>query len=229
MWDAMLLMWIHFNKHLFGHIFRDFIRAFTDVGICIRLMQSTNILPCAMSYLISLYIYIYIYLLTNVAHLSKSTSMPQRINQNHIPWKEIMSTTTLMDGCWAMLTWHRLIQFTMRLFWGPQIPFPHWEMKICIGSWHEGISGIWGFWYRKQVSQACISNCIPQNNMGCNYLCMPEMPTPGAELISGIWGLWDQKQISQACIINCIPQNNVGCNYLCMPEITASWCQTPHI
>ena len=132
-----------------------------------------------------------------------------------------MSITTLMDGCWAMLTWHRLIQFTMRLFWGPQIPFPHWEMKICIGSRHEDIGGIWGLWYQKQVSQACISNCIPHNTVGCNYLCMPEISAPGAKLISGKWGLWHQKQVSQACISNCIPQNIVGCNYLCMPWIPA--------
>ena len=32
---------------------------------------------------------------------------------------------------------------------------------------------IWGLWRQKQVSQAGISNCIPQNTVGCNYLFMP--------------------------------------------------------
>ena len=45
------------------------------------------------------------------------------------------------------------------------------------------ISGIWGLWYRKQVSRACINNCIPQNTVGCNYLCMAEIPAPGAKLL----------------------------------------------
>ena len=31
---------------------------------------------------------------------------------------------------------------------------------------------IWGLWCQKHVSQAWISNCIPQNTVGCNYWSM---------------------------------------------------------
>ena len=30
--------------------------------------------------------------------------------------------------------------------------------------------------HQKQISQAGISNCIPQNTVGCNYLSLPEIP-----------------------------------------------------
>ena len=42
------------------------------------------------------------------------------------------------------------------------------------------IEDIWGPWCQRQVSQAGISNCIPQY-VGCNYLSMPEKPASGAE------------------------------------------------
>ena len=35
---------------------------------------------------------------------------------------------------------------------------------------------IWGLSCQKQVSQAGISNCIPQNIVGCNYISLPEIP-----------------------------------------------------
>ena len=38
---------------------------------------------------------------------------------------------------------------------------------------------IWVLWCQKQVSQAGISNCIPQYSVGCNYLSMPEIPASG--------------------------------------------------
>ena len=45
---------------------------------------------------------------------------------------------------------------------------------------------IWGLWCQKQVSQAGISNCIPQHTVGCNYLSLSEIPASGAKvLISG--------------------------------------------
>ena len=39
----------------------------------------------------------------------------------------------------------------------------------------------WGVWCQKQVSQAGISNCIPQNAVVCNYLSMPEMSGSGTK------------------------------------------------
>ena len=38
---------------------------------------------------------------------------------------------------------------------------------------------IWWLWCQKQVSQAGISNCIPQHTVGCNYLSLPEIPASG--------------------------------------------------
>ena len=52
-----------------------------------------------------------------------------------------------------------------------------------ISSWHSAI-----VWYicrlccQKQVSQAGISNCIPQNTVGCNYLSLPEIPATGVKV-----------------------------------------------
>ena len=42
---------------------------------------------------------------------------------------------------------------------------------------------IWGLWCTKQVSQAGINNYIPQFNVGCNYLSLPEIPTPGIKVL----------------------------------------------
>ena len=38
---------------------------------------------------------------------------------------------------------------------------------------------------QKQVSQAGFSNCLPQNNVWCNYLSLPEIPACGAKVL--IW------------------------------------------
>ena len=70
-------------------------------------------------------------------------------------------------------------------------------VKLCHGAlinfyWHITV---WGLWYQKQVSQAWISNSIPQNIIACNYLSMPEIP---------------------------YMVYTVRCNYLAIPEITAS-------
>ena len=42
---------------------------------------------------------------------------------------------------------------------------------------------IWGFWRQKQVSQAWLNNCIPQNTVVCNYLSMAELPVSGAKIL----------------------------------------------
>ena len=42
---------------------------------------------------------------------------------------------------------------------------------------------IWGLWHQKQVSQAGINNCIPQNTVGCNYLSLSEIPASGTEVL----------------------------------------------
>ena len=42
---------------------------------------------------------------------------------------------------------------------------------------------IWGLWCQKQVSQVGISNCIPQNTVGCNYLPLPQIPASGTKVL----------------------------------------------
>ena len=54
---------------------------------------------------------------------------------------------------------------------------------------------IWGLRCQKQVSQAGISNYIPQFTVGCNYLSLPEIPASGNKVFIYIdvkvwyWGL----------------------------------------
>ena len=44
------------------------------------------------------------------------------------------------------------------------------------------VDDIWGLCCRKQVSQAGISNYIPQFTVECNYLSLPEIPASGNKL-----------------------------------------------
>ena len=39
----------------------------------------------------------------------------------------------------------------------------------------------WSLWHQKQISQAGISDCIPQYSVGCNYLSLPDIPASGAK------------------------------------------------
>ena len=68
---------------------------------------------------------------------------------------------------------------------------------------------IWGLNYQKQVSQAWISNCIPQNVVGCNYISLLEIPASGNkvhiyDILYGSWwniiqqpvpGLWTEPHL----------------------------------
>ena len=62
---------------------------------------------------------------------------------------------------------------------------PLW--RHCNGQWKffliEERNIIGGLWCQKQVSQARISNCIPQCSVGCNYLSLPEIPDSGAKVL----------------------------------------------
>ena len=42
---------------------------------------------------------------------------------------------------------------------------------------------IWGLYCQKQVSQAGISNYIPQFTLGCNYLSLPDIPASGNKVL----------------------------------------------
>ena len=48
----------------------------------------------------------------------------------------------------------------------------------------------WRLWCQKQVSQAGISNCIPQDTVGCNYLSMPQIPASGTKVHNGLLPLF---------------------------------------
>ena len=66
---------------------------------------------------------------------------------------------------------------------GPPGYFEDWVIFI----FHTKTGTIWRLWYQKQVSQAGISNCIPQNTVGCNYVSLPEIPASGTKsLISSV-------------------------------------------
>ena len=42
---------------------------------------------------------------------------------------------------------------------------------------------IWGLWSQKAVSQARISNCIPQYSVVCNYLSLPRILASGTKVL----------------------------------------------
>ena len=77
--------------------------------------------------------------------------------------------------------------------------------KICIGEGFcndsESSRDNLRLWCQKQISQAGISNCIPQNTVGCNYLSLPEIPASGPKVINhscsrtqleeSLWWYWD--------------------------------------
>ena len=46
---------------------------------------------------------------------------------------------------------------------------------------------IWGLCCQKQVSQAGISNYIPQFTVKCNYLSLPEIPASGNKVFILLW------------------------------------------
>ena len=60
---------------------------------------------------------------------------------------------------------------------------PHDIYKCCLSMWMSPSPVIWGHWCEKQVSQAGLSNCIPQNTVGCNYLSLPEIPASGTQVL----------------------------------------------
>ena len=76
------------------------------------------------------------------------------------------------------MAWHRTVEWTF----------------IWINSL---LTHIWGLWCQKQVSQAGISNCIPQFTVGCNYLSLPEIPASGNNVL--IYASLDPDQVFRDC------------------------------
>ena len=69
-----------------------------------------------------------------------------------------------------------------------------WTITHCLGLGYETLVSavclsifLWGLCCQKQVSQAGISNYIPQFTVGCNYLSLPEIPASGNQVLIYQW------------------------------------------
>ena len=71
----------------------------------------------------------------------------------------------------------------------PDIKLPPSYRCLLQSSFQFISSHIWGRRSEKQVSQAWISNCIPQYTVGCNYLSLPEIPASGTKVL--IWKVFN--------------------------------------
>ena len=68
--------------------------------------------------------------------------------------------------------------------------------KTLLSSIHN-----WRLWCQKQVSQAGISNYIPQLTVGCNYLSLPELPASGT-IVHNCPQVWSMEVKEQtACAV----------------------------
>ena len=70
--------------------------------------------------------------------------------------------------------------------------------KITHLKFHSNLPGanelIWdirGLWHQKQVYQAWLSNYIPHNTLGHNYLSMPQIPASDAKVLICIINIWN--------------------------------------
>ena len=63
----------------------------------------------------------------------------------------------------------------------------HEDVEFNVIEWeHFSMDNIWGLCCQKQVSQAGISNYIPQLTVGCNYLSPPEIPASDNNVLISI-------------------------------------------
>ena len=62
----------------------------------------------------------------------------------------------------------------------PLMPMPVILCDCLYSGDHQQVSHAWIC--QKQVSQAGIRNCIPQNTVGCNYLSLPEIIAPDTKV-----------------------------------------------
>ena len=73
--------------------------------------------------------------------------------------------------------------------------FACWSTLTCCGTLFNAYVTTmnWGLGYQKQVSQAGISNCIPQYSVGCDYLFLPGIHASGAKFYNwamrSVWTL----------------------------------------
>ena len=71
--------------------------------------------------------------------------------------------------------------------------------KVEHWNWHK-----WLLWCQKQVSQAGISNCIPQDTVEYNYLSLPEIPVSGTK---GLKYYGTQEQLNPTTASSCQNQS----------------------
>ena len=132
----------------------------------------------------------------------------------HCSWNQlwILSISMVSCGYSAILLlklWHE---------WVITYHIKQWYIITC-----PSPNLIWGLWCQKLVSQAWISNCIPQYSVRCNDLFKSEIPAPGTKvfiqtlLVNKVYEVTAQN-------VGAIDRvgNTVGCNYLSMSEISIS-------
>ena len=82
-------------------------------------------------------------------------------------------------------------------------------------------------WCQKQVSQTWISNCIPQDTVGCNYLSMAKIPAPGTKVLIHI-GLAPEGPVIDHCHDDVIKWKYFPRNWPFVRGIHRSPVNSPH-
>ena len=79
------------------------------------------------------------------------------------------------------------------------------------------LKNIWGLRFQKQVSQAGISNYIPQFTVGCNYLSLSEIPASGAKVLIKMtllglegWTVYGPTRVLYLIFSNVVWRSNEG-------------------
>ena len=115
-----------------------------------------------------------------------------------ITWQQAITWPTVPGHCWCW--WYMFVYIIGRVL-ACANNVTLWV--ICTEPHANSMPYIWGLWCQKQVSQAGISNCIPQFTVGCNYLPLPEIPVSGTNvLICGLlpWALLGPVQIASSIV-----------------------------
>ena len=99
----------------------------------------------------------------------------------------IANTLELHLSCINPLIYHIYLLSCHYLLSFPSFNFPlwisfYWGTIVSLLLFPELYHCIWGLCCQKQVSQAEISNYIPQFTVGCSYLSLPEIPASGSKV-----------------------------------------------
>ena len=117
----------------------------------------------------------------------------KRLESTHlaIHWESTLSQKSSEVSCPGYnCRWCLLWRWCQGAHWMPNIVWHNQSIRLngnlmidplmyfVLSPWY-----IWGLWRQKQVSQARMSNSIPQNNVGCNYFSLPEIPAFGSKVL----------------------------------------------